>query len=58
MSFIIDFSYSILFEFNFLHAFPTIAIMLIAPSIIENNEDIFIDIIVNIYDGVKIVDYN
>jgi len=32
--------------------------LLIAPSIIEDNEGIFIDVIINTYNGVKIFDFN
>lgn len=57
ISFIIDISKSA-FNFNSSHIISTILIMLLAPSIIENNEEIFIDIIINTNGGVYIIDYN
>ena len=58
ITFIIDLSESILLDFNYTHAIGTIIIMLISPLIIENNEEIYINIIINTYDGVKIIEYN
>ena len=36
----------------------TIVLLLISPSTIEDNEDIFIDLIINTIDGIKIIDFN
>ena len=33
-------------------------LLLISPSTIEDNEEIFIDVIINTIDGIKIVDFN
>jgi len=46
-SFIIDLSKSALLLCNYSHAIATIVLLLIAPSTVEDNEDIFIDIIFN-----------
>lgn len=43
---------------NYSHTIATIVILLIAPSTVEDNEEIFIDVIINTNDGVKIVDFN
>jgi len=43
---------------NSTHVILTILIMLLAPSIIESNEEILIDIIINTNNGIKIIDYN
>ena len=58
ISFIFDISKSALTAFNSTHAISTIIAMLITPSIIENNEEIFIDVIINTSKGIKITDYN
>ena len=57
ISYIIDVSKSA-FNFNPTHIISTILIMLLVPSIIENNEEILIDIIINTNSGVHIIDYN
>ena len=56
ISYVIDLSTSI--KYDLLNTISTIIILLIAPSIIEDNEEIFIDIIINTYNGVKIYDFN
>ena len=43
---------------NYSHAIATIVLLLITPSTVEDNEGIFIDVIINIVHGVKIVDLN
>jgi len=58
LSFVIDLSKSVDLIFNYSHTIATIVLILILPSIIENNDDIFIDIIINSSTGVKIIDYN
>ena len=58
LTFIIDLSKSFVLEFNYSHAIATIVLVLALPSIIENNDEIFIDIIINSFEGVRIIDYN
>ena len=56
ISYVIDLSISI--KYAFINTISTIIILLVAPSIIEDNEEIFIDIIINAYNGVRIYDFN
>ena len=58
LSFVIDLSQSVLLLCNYSHSIATIILLLIAPSTVEDNEDIFIDVIINTIDGIKIVDFN
>ena len=53
LSFIIDLSQSVLLLCNYSHAIVTIA-----PSTVEDNEEIFLDVIINTNEGIKIVDFN
>ena len=56
--YIIDLSKNIQYEFNYYHAIATILLLLIAPSTIDENEDIFINIIINSSCQIKIIEYN
>ena len=58
LSYVIDLSKSSLLLFNYSHCIATIILLLIAPSTVEDNEDIYIDVIINTIEGVKIVDFN
>ena len=58
ISFIFDISISAFSIFSSGHTILTILIMLLVPSIIENNEEIFIDVIISTNKGIKIIDYN
>ena len=58
LSYVIDLSKSSLLLCNYSHCIATIILLLIAPSTVEDNEDIYIDVIINTVDGVKIVDFN
>ena len=58
ISFVIDLSQSSFLIFNYQHMVSTLILLLISPSLIEGNNEIFIDIIVNSSEGVKIIDYN
>ena len=58
LSYIIDLSKSALLLCNYSHCIATIVLLLIAPSTIEDNEEIYIDVIINTVDGIKIVDFN
>ncbi len=58
LSFIIDLSQSSLLLCNYSHAIVTIILLLIAPSTIEDNEEIFIDVIINTINGINIIDFN
>ena len=58
LSYVIDLSQSSLLLCNYSHCIATILLLLIAPSTIEDNDDIFIDVIINTINGVKIVDFN
>ena len=58
LSFIIDLSKSIVLEFNYSHVISNILLLLLAPSILDNNENIFIDLIINTINGIRIVDLN
>ena len=58
LSFVIDLSQSVLLLCNYSHSLSTIILLLIAPSTVEDNEEIFIDVIINTIDGIKIVDFN
>ena len=58
LSFIIDLSQSSLLLCNYSHAIVTIILLLIAPSTIEDNEEIFIDVIINTIYGINIIDFN
>ena len=58
ISFIFDLSKSAFTTFNSNHTISTIIVMLSAISLIENNQEVFIDIIINTNSGIKILDYN
>ena len=58
LSYIIDLSKSVLLLCNYSHCIATIILLLIAPSTVEDNEDIYIDVIINTINGIKIVDFN
>lgn len=58
LSFVIDLSQTTLLLCNYSHSIATIILLLMAPSTVEDNEEIFIDVIINTIDGVKIVDFN
>jgi len=58
LSYVIDLSKSVLLLCNYSHCIATIVLLLIAPSTVEDNDDIYIDVIINTIDGVKIVDFN
>ena len=58
LSYVIDLSQSSLLLCNYSHCIATILLLLIAPSTIEDNDDILIDVIINTINGVKIVDFN
>ena len=58
LSYVIDLSKSAFLLCNYSHCIATIILLLIAPSTVEDNEDIFIDVIINTFYGVKIVDFN
>ena len=58
ISFVFDLSSSALLYCNYSHCIATIILLLIAPSTVEDNEDIFIDVIINTINGIKIVDFN
>ena len=58
LSYVFDLSKSSLLLFNYSHCIATIILLLIAPSTVEDNEDIYIDVIINTVEGVKIVDFN
>ena len=57
-SFIIDLYQSALLLCNYSHAITTIILLLIAPSTVEDNKDIFIDFFFNSINGVKIICFN
>ena len=56
--YVIDLSNYILFDFIKINIIETIMTLLLAPTIIEENEEIFIDIILNTQENVKILEYN
>ena len=58
LSFVIDLSQSVLLLCNYSHSLAKIILLLITPSTVEDNEEIFIDVIINTFEGVKIVDFN
>ena len=58
LSYVIDLSRSSLLLCNYSHCIVTIVLLLIAPSTVEDNEEIFIDVLINTVYGVKIVDFN
>ena len=58
LSYIIDLSESALLECNINHILSTIILLLVAPSTLEYNEKILIDVIINTKNGIKIIDYN
>ena len=58
LSYVIDLSKSALLLCNYSHCIATIVLLLIAPSTVEDNDDIYIDVIINTIKGVKIVDFN
>ena len=58
LSFVIDLSKSALLICNKSHCITTIILLLIAPSTVDDNEDIYIDVIINTISGIKIVDFN
>ena len=58
LSYVIDLSRSALLLCNYSHCIATIVLLLIAPSTVEDNEEIFIDVLINTVYGVKIVDFN
>ena len=58
LTYIIYLSESSLLECNINHILSTIILLLIAPSTLEYNEKILIDVIINTKNGIKIVDYN
>ena len=58
LSFVIDLSQSALLLCNYSHTIVTIMLLLISPSTVEDNEEIFIDVIINTKNGIKIVDFN
>ena len=58
LTYIIDLSESALLECNINHILSTIILLLIAPSTLDYNEKILIDVIINTKNGIKIVDYN
>ena len=58
LSFVIDLSKSVFLLCNYSHTIATIVLLLISPSTVEDNEDIYIDVIINTIDGIKIVDFN
>ena len=58
LSYVLDLSKSILLKFNYSHCIATIILLLISPSTVNDNEEIYIDVIVNSVNGVKIVDFN
>ncbi|ORX59905.1 hypothetical protein BCR36DRAFT_408277 [Piromyces finnis] len=51
----IDFSSSIHLSCNYSHAISTTLLLLIAPSILQDNEEISIDVIISTIDGPKIM---
>ena len=58
LTYIIDLSESSLLECNINHILSTIILLLVAPSTLEYNEKIVIDVIINTKNGIKIIDYN
>ena len=58
LSFVIDLSQSVLLLCNYSHSLAKIILLLITPSTVEDNEELFIDVIINTFEGVKIVDFN
>ena len=58
LSYVLDLSKSVLLKFNYSHCIATIVLLLIAPSTINDNDEIFIDVIINTIKGIKIVDFN
>ena len=58
LSFIIDLSQSSLLLCNYSHTIVTIVLLLISPSTVEDSDEIYIDIIFNSFDGIKIIDFN
>ena len=58
LSYVIDLSKSALLLCNYSHCIATIVLLLIGPSTVEDNDDIYIDVIINTINGVKIVDFN
>ena len=53
-----DLSKSVLLGCNYFHTITTILMLLLAPTRLDNVKRILIDIIINIKEGIKIVDYN
>ena len=58
ISFVVDFSESAFLKFNYQHTISSLILLLISPCLFDGNDEIFIDIIVNGSESVKIVDYN
>ena len=58
LSYVLDLSKSVLLKFNYSHCIATIVLLLIAPSNVSDNDEIYIDIIINTIYGIKIVDFN
>ena len=58
LSYVIDLSKSSLLLCNYSHCIATIILLLITPSTVEDNEEIYIDIIINTIGGIKIIDFN
>ena len=58
LSYVIDLSKSSLLLCNKSHCIAIIILLLISPSTIDDNENIYIDLIINTINGVKIVDFS
>ena len=58
LSYVLDLSKSVLLKFNYSHCIATIVLLLIAPSTVSDNDEIYIDIIINTIYGIKIIDFN
>ena len=56
--YVIDISNFVLFDFNRSQTLATIILLLLAPSTTDENEEIFVDIIINTEKKVDIIEYN
>ena len=58
ISFVVDFSESAFLAFNYQHSISNLILLLISPCLFDSNDEIFIDVIINSSESVKILEYN
>ena len=56
--YILDLSESVLLDCNYSHTITIILMLILAPTILDNVQQILIDIIINTKEGIKVVDFN